>query len=137
VLGPDGRCYAWDDRANGYGRGEGIATIILKPLKQAIKDGDNIRAVVRETSVNQDGKTPTITSPSAEAQEATIRDCYRRAGLDPTQTPYVEAHMTGNSAFLRSMLHCLTHNQVRQLEIPSRQKPLATSSARVNQPPVQ
>jgi acyl transferase domain-containing protein len=60
VLSPDGRCYAWDDRANGYGRGEGIATIILKPLDQAIRDGDNV-PVVRETSVNQDGKTPTIT----------------------------------------------------------------------------
>jgi acyl transferase domain-containing protein len=97
VLSPDGRCYAWDDRANGYGRGEGIATITLKPLDQAVRDGDNVRAVVRETSVNQDGKTPTITSPSAQAQEATIRDCYLRAGLDPSQTPYVEAHMTGNA----------------------------------------
>jgi acyl transferase domain-containing protein len=87
-------------RSNGYGRGKGILTIISKPLEQAIKDGDNIRAVVRETSINQNDKTPTITSPSAQAQEATIHDCYRRVGLDPTQTPYMEAHMTRNLHFL-------------------------------------
>ncbi|KAK2770358.1 polyketide synthase [Colletotrichum kahawae] len=95
VLGADGRCFAWDSRANGYGRGEGIATLLLKPLRDALADGDPVHAVIRETAINQDGKTPTITSPSAEAQEELIRACYRRAGLDPSKTPYVEAHMTG------------------------------------------
>ncbi|KAK6223142.1 type I polyketide synthase [Colletotrichum tabaci] len=95
VLGADGRCFAWDSRANGYGRGEGIATLLLKPLRDAVADGDPIHAVIRETAINQDGKTPTITSPSSEAQEELIRACYRRAGLDPAKTPYVEAHMTG------------------------------------------
>ncbi|KAJ3942857.1 uncharacterized protein N0V96_007086 [Colletotrichum fioriniae] len=95
VLGADGRCFAWDSRANGYGRGEGIATLLLKPLRDALADGDSVQAVIRETAINQDGKTPTITSPSSEAQEELIRACYRRAGLDPSQTVYVEAHMTG------------------------------------------
>ncbi|OLN86703.1 Lovastatin diketide synthase LovF 7 [Colletotrichum chlorophyti] len=95
VLGADGRCFAWDSRANGYGRGEGIATLLLKPLGDAIADGDPVHAVIRETAVNQDGKTPTITLPSSEAQEKLIRACYQWAGLDPTQTSYVEAHMTG------------------------------------------
>ncbi|KAF4889745.1 Highly reducing polyketide synthase azaB [Colletotrichum fructicola] len=95
VLGADGRCFAWDSRANGYGRGEGIATLLLKPLRDALADGDPVHAVIRETAINQDGKTPTITSPSSEAQEDLIRACYRRAGLDPSKTPYVEAHMTG------------------------------------------
>lgn len=98
VLSTDGKCFSWDDRANGYGRGEGIATLILKPLEAAIRDGDNVRAVIRETAVNQDGKTSTITSPSTEAQEELIRACYHRAGLDPSQTPYVEAHMTGKES---------------------------------------
>lgn len=97
VLSPDGKCYAWDDRASGYGRGEGIATLVLKPLEDAIRDGDRVRAVIRDTALNQDGKTPTITSPSTAAQEELIRTCYRRAGLDPSQTPYVEAHMTGKA----------------------------------------
>ncbi|GJC80768.1 highly reducing polyketide synthase azaB [Colletotrichum liriopes] len=95
VLGADGRCYAWDSRANGYGRGDGIATLLLKSLRDALADGDPVHAVIRETAVNQDGKTPTITSPSSDAQEELIRACYQRAGLDPSKTPYVEAHMTG------------------------------------------
>lgn len=76
--------------------GEGVASIILKPLPAALRDGDRIHAVVRETGLNQDGKTPTITSPSMDAQETLIREVYRRAGLRPSvDTGYVEAHMTG------------------------------------------
>lgn len=95
LLGPDGKSYAFDSRANGYGRGEGVATIVVKRLTDALADGDPIRAVIRETFLNQDGKTETITSPSQEAQEALIRECYRRAGLDPCDTQYFEAHGTG------------------------------------------
>ncbi|KAK2755488.1 Type I Iterative PKS [Arachnomyces sp. PD_36] len=97
-IGPDGKSYAFDSRAQGYGRGEGIATLILKRLDDALRDGDPIRAVIRETGMNQDGKTPTITSPSGEAQEALMRACYDRAGLDPQETTYVEAHGTGTKA---------------------------------------
>jgi acyl transferase domain-containing protein len=64
-------------------------------LEDALRDGDPIRAVIRETALNQDGKTPTITSPSREAQEALIRTCYENAGLNPLNTTYVEAHGTG------------------------------------------
>ncbi|QKX60887.1 uncharacterized protein TRUGW13939_08033 [Talaromyces rugulosus] len=95
MLSPDGKSYSFDSRANGYGRGEGIATLILKPLEHALRDGDNIRGIIRETAVNQNGKTPTLTSPSIEAQMNLIKGCYARAGLDPDKTPYVEAHMTG------------------------------------------
>ncbi|KAK1566004.1 thiolase-like protein, partial [Colletotrichum navitas] len=72
-----------------------IATLLLKPLRDAISDGDRIHAAIRETAVNQDGRTPTITSPSSDAQVELIRACYSKAGLDPGKTPYVEAHMTG------------------------------------------
>lgn len=95
LISKDGRSYAFDSRANGYGRGEGSATIILKRLDDALRDGDPIRAIIRETGVNQDGKTETITTPSGEAQEALIRACYKKAGLDPSQTTYFEAHGTG------------------------------------------
>ncbi|KAK4163340.1 putative polyketide synthase [Cladorrhinum sp. PSN259] len=95
LLGKDGKSFAFDGRANGYGRGEGSATVILKRLDDAIRDGDPIRAIIRDTGVNQDGKTETITTPSGEAQEALIRSCYQRAGLDPAQTTYFEAHGTG------------------------------------------
>jgi acyl transferase domain-containing protein len=95
LISKDGKSYAFDSRANGYGRGEGSATVVLKRLEDALRDGDPIRAIIRESGINQDGKTETITTPSGEAQEALIRDCYRRAGLDPAQTTYFEAHGTG------------------------------------------
>lgn len=67
----------------------------MKPLAAALRDGDHVHAVLRETGVNQDGRTPTITSPSMQAQVKLIQDVYRRAGLDPADTGYIEAHMTG------------------------------------------
>ncbi len=97
-LSPDGRSYTYDSRANGYGRGEGVACVMLKPLAQALKDGDTIRAVIRNTGVNQDGKTPGITFPSSKAQAALIRRVYEQAGLNPRDTSYVEAHGTGTQA---------------------------------------
>lgn len=94
-LSKDGRCFSFDHRANGYGRGEGFGFVLLKPLGAAIRDGDCIRAVVRGTGANQDGRTPSITQPGAEAQRALIRDTYERAGLGYDQTEFVEAHGTG------------------------------------------
>ncbi|KAF3760416.1 hypothetical protein M406DRAFT_86125 [Cryphonectria parasitica EP155] len=95
TCGPDGKCYAFDHRAHGYGRGEGLATIIVKRLDDALADGDPICAVIREAGLNQDGKTATITSPDQEAQRRLIEACYQRAGLDPSETAVVEAHGTG------------------------------------------
>jgi acyl transferase domain-containing protein len=95
LLSAAGKSYAFDSRASGYGRGEGSATVVVKRLDDALRDGDPIRAVIRGTGVNQDGKTETITTPSQEAQEQLIRSCYRKAGLDPSQTAYFEAHGTG------------------------------------------
>jgi acyl transferase domain-containing protein len=87
--------YSFDSRANGYGRGEGVAAIVLKRLEDAVKSGDPIRAVIRDTHLNQDGKTETITSPSRHAQEQLIRECYEKADIDPSCTQYFEAHGTG------------------------------------------
>ncbi|KAJ5542947.1 hypothetical protein N7535_005370 [Penicillium sp. DV-2018c] len=97
LLGPQGRCFSFDARAEGYARGEGVGTVIAKPLSAAIRDGDTIRAIIRETGVNQDGRTPGITVPSADAQERLIREVYWRAGLDLEHTRFVEAHGTGTS----------------------------------------
>ncbi|QPG96188.1 t1pks [Epichloe festucae Fl1] len=97
-LSPDGKCFTFDSRANGYGRGEGIGVVIMKRLSDAIRDNDTIRAVIRGSSVNQDGRTTGITLPSKEAQVANIRSVYRNAGLDFDQTAYVECHGTGTQA---------------------------------------
>ncbi|KAF7544909.1 hypothetical protein G7Z17_g9590 [Cylindrodendrum hubeiense] len=97
-MTPDGKCFTFDSRANGYGRGEGIGVVILKRLSDAIRDNDNIRAIIRGTKVNQDGHTTGITLPSKEAQVANIRSVYESAGLDFNQTAYVECHGTGTQA---------------------------------------
>ncbi|KAG6354546.1 hypothetical protein INS49_004563 [Diaporthe citri] len=94
-LSPDGLCFSFDDRANGYSRGEGVLAVVIKPLADALTNGDVIRAVVRSTASNHDGRTPILTQPSSEAQEALIRDAYRKAGLSFERTRYVEAHGTG------------------------------------------
>lgn len=94
-LSPDSLCYSFDDRANGYSRGEGIGMVVLKRLSKAIADGNTIRAVVRGTSSNQDGRTPVISQPSSQAQAALIRKAYETAGLDFKSTQYFEAHGTG------------------------------------------
>ncbi|KAL8880106.1 MAG: hypothetical protein Q9198_002417 [Flavoplaca austrocitrina] len=85
-------------RGSGYGRGEGAASILIKPLKDAIAQGDPVRAVIRNTVLNQDGKTPGLTMPSREAQEALIREAYGQARLDPLDTHYIECHGTGTKA---------------------------------------
>ena len=94
-LSPDGRSYSFDHRANGYGRGEGYGFILLKPLAHALRDGDVIRGVVRATGVNQDGRTPSITQPSQDAQVELIQKTYENGGLDLANTDFVEAHGTG------------------------------------------
>ncbi|KAI1355427.1 putative polyketide synthase [Xylaria sp. FL0043] len=96
-LSPDGRCYSFDHRANGYARGEGIGVMILKRVPDAIRDGNTIRAIIRSTLSNEDGRTPGITQPSSRSQESLIRESYRRAGLSMEPTRYFEAHGTGTA----------------------------------------
>ncbi|CAO1603176.1 hypothetical protein XANCAGTX0491_006768 [Xanthoria calcicola] len=95
MVSPEGISHTFDDRANGYGRGDGIGALIVKRLSDAIRDGDTIRAVIRGTSVNADGKTPSITQPSSAAQAELINQTYEDAGLDQSETGYFECHGTG------------------------------------------
>ncbi|KAI4940246.1 Type I Iterative PKS [Alternaria arbusti] len=97
-LSPDSISHAFDDRANGYARGEGVGAIILKPLDLAIRDNDPIRAIIRGTAASSDGRTPGITMPSKDAQVDLIRSAYRAAGIDVSETGYFEAHGTGTAA---------------------------------------
>ncbi|KAI1367101.1 PKS-NRPS hybrid [Xylaria arbuscula] len=102
MLSPKGRSRMWDSEVDGYGRGEGVAAIVLKKLSQAIADGDHIECLIRETGTNQDGRTPGITMPSATAQETLIRATYAKAGLDlrkrSDRPQFFEAHGTGTPA---------------------------------------
>ncbi|MFI1050799.1 type I polyketide synthase, partial [Streptomyces griseoruber] len=95
ALSPDGRCYAFDARANGFVRGEGGGLVVLKPLDRALADGDPIRAVIRGSAVNNDGGGDTLTAPDPRAQEDVIRRALRNAGTAPHDIQYVELHGTG------------------------------------------
>lgn len=90
----EGRSFAFDNRANGYGRGEGCTGLVLKPLTSALRDGDPIRAVIRNSVLNQDGRTPGISVPSPEAQQEAMLKAYSQAHLE-LHADYVEAHGTG------------------------------------------
>ncbi|QGV80132.1 type I polyketide synthase [Streptomyces ficellus] len=95
AMSPDGRCYTFDERANGYVRGEGGGLVVLKPLSAALADGDTVLAVIRGSAVNNSGAAKTLTTPDRNAQEAVISAACRRAGVDPAQVGYVELHGTG------------------------------------------
>ncbi|KAH8651343.1 putative polyketide synthase [Xylariales sp. PMI_506] len=102
MLSPGGRSRMWDQDANGYARGEGVATVVLKTLSAALEDGDHIECIIRDVALNQDGATGGITMPSPTAQEALIRTTYAKAGLDlaklQDRPQYFEAHGTGTPA---------------------------------------
>ncbi|KAH6844804.1 hypothetical protein B0I37DRAFT_446777 [Chaetomium sp. MPI-CAGE-AT-0009] len=102
MLSPQGRSAMWDAGADGYGRGEGFVSVVMKRLSDAIKDGDHIDCIIRESATNQDGRTMGITMPSAHAQAELIRKAYANVGLDlrsPRDRPqFFEAHGTGTKA---------------------------------------
>src|SRR6185436_16810907 len=94
-LAGDGRCKAFDARADGFARGEGGGVVVLKPLSAALRDGDQIWCVIRGGAVNNDGASNGLTAPSPRAQVEVLADAYARAGIDPLRVHYVEAHGTG------------------------------------------
>ncbi|MFZ6008962.1 MAG: beta-ketoacyl synthase N-terminal-like domain-containing protein, partial [Bacteroidota bacterium] len=92
----DGRAKAFDEKADGTGGGEGGGFVLLKRLDRAIRDNDNIHAVIRATACNQDGRTSNgLTAPSPTAQTAVITKAWKKAGIDPRSIEYIEAHGTG------------------------------------------
>ncbi|MGW5638573.1 type I polyketide synthase, partial [Streptomyces sp. NPDC003832] len=95
ALSPDGRCYTFDARANGYVRGEGAGLVVLKPLARALADGDDIHCVIAGSATGNDGGGEGLTVPTPEGQRRVLTRAYRRAGIDPTHVQYVELHGTG------------------------------------------
>ncbi len=94
-LSPTSRSRAFDARADGYVRGEGAGVVVLKRLNDAIRDGDQLYAVIRGTAVTQDGRTTGITVPNGESQKLAMRRALARAGVPAPSIGYVEAHGTG------------------------------------------
>ncbi|ACB75246.1 type I polyketide synthase [Opitutus terrae] len=97
MLAPDGRCKTFDAAADGYARGEGCGMVVLKRLGDAQRDGDCILAVIRGSTVNQDGPSSGFTVPSGAAQRQLLRAALAAARLTPAEIDYVEAHGTGTA----------------------------------------
>ncbi|MEO3808343.1 SDR family NAD(P)-dependent oxidoreductase [Sphaerisporangium sp. B11E5] len=95
MLSADGACKTFDERADGYARGEGCGAVLLKPLAAALADGDQVLAVVKGSAVNHGGRGTSLTAPNPEAQADVLVGAYRRAGVDPGTISYIEAHGTG------------------------------------------
>ena len=96
-MAPDGRCKAFDARADGFGRGEGCGIVALKRLSDAIASGDRVIALIRGSAVNQDGRSTVLTAPNGVAQENLIREALSNAAVAPERVVYVEAHGTGTA----------------------------------------
>lgn len=95
MLAADGRCKTFDERADGYGRSEGCGVLVLKRLSDALKDGDQVLALVRGSAMAQDGESAGLTVPNGSAQEMVMRRALESAMLRPADVQYVEAHGTG------------------------------------------
>ena len=95
ALAADGRCKPFDAAADGITRGEGCGVVVLRRLVDAVRDGDNVLAVLRGTAVNQDGRSAGLMAPNPAAQEALLRDALRDARIEGSDLDYVETHGTG------------------------------------------
>src|SRR5712671_4779661 len=96
MVSPDGHCRAFDADAQGTVFGSGVGVVLLKRLDDAIRDGDQIYAVIRGFAVNNDGAGKVgYTAPSVEGQASVIAMAHEAAGVDPETIGYIEAHGTG------------------------------------------
>lgn len=95
AVSKSSKCHTFDAAADGYARADGVAALYIKSLRQAMTDKDPIRAIIRSTAINANGRTSGIAHPDPAGQEAVMRTAYTRSGLDPALTAYFECHGTG------------------------------------------
>jgi len=128
MLSADGRCKVFDAAGNGYVRAEGGAVLLLKPLEQAIADGDPIQAVILATGVNADGARKTgLTIPSREGQAELMRAVLAQSGLDAHDIDFIEAHGTGTAVG-----DPIETAAIGEVYGRSRKKPLPIGSVKAN-----
>lgn len=128
ALSPDGRCFPFDERANGFMRGEGGAFVLLKRLDLAVADGDHVYAVVRGWGVSSGGATSRMPDPSPTGQAAAVLSALKRAAVPFDGVDYVEAHGTGTRLGDPAELSGL-REVFRQT---GRSRPLAVGSVKAN-----
>ncbi|MGA3089271.1 MAG: SDR family NAD(P)-dependent oxidoreductase, partial [Terriglobales bacterium] len=96
-IASDGKCRSFGEGGDGYVPGEGVGAVLLKSLENALRDGDQIYAVIKSSTVNHGGKTNGYTVPNPNAQADLILDALKKGNIDPRTLSYVEAHGTGTS----------------------------------------
>lgn len=129
LLAPDGSCKTFDASADGYVRAEAITAIYIKPLSDALRDGNPVRAIIKGTSTNCDGRSVSLVTPNGDAQEALMRKAYSDAGLDPGDTAFVEVSKpsTDTDSANKHSVTALEH----PLAIPLKPLPWARSLVRM------
>jgi acyl transferase domain-containing protein len=90
IISPEGSCKTFDAKADGFARAEAINAVYIKRLDDAIRDNNPIRAVIRNTGTNSDGRSQGLMAPNGKSQEALMRRVYSEAGLNPRDTAFVE-----------------------------------------------
>ncbi|UCH95826.1 MAG: aminotransferase class III-fold pyridoxal phosphate-dependent enzyme, partial [Candidatus Aminicenantes bacterium] len=95
VLSKDGTCKTFDEKADGFGRGEGCGVVVLKRLTEARKDNDNILAIIKGSAVNQDGASAGFTAPNGIAQQEVIYKALENSDVSPGSVDYIETHGAG------------------------------------------
>ncbi|MGW3424295.1 type I polyketide synthase [Streptomyces phaeochromogenes] len=128
LAAPDGRCKPFSAGADGIGRGEGVGAVVLRRLADALADGDPVYAVIRGTAVNQDGRSNGITAPSRWSQQEVMATACRRAGADPHEVSFLEAHGTGTALGDMIETRALGHLHADR----PRPRPLALGSVKGN-----
>lgn len=98
ALSVHGRSFSYDDKASGFGRGEGAACLLIKPLDAAVKAGDPIHAVIRNTACNHGGRSEGITMPNGVAHRELLRSVHAAVGLDPAETGVIEVRDSFHTA---------------------------------------
>ena len=127
LSAPDGRCKPFSSEADGIGRGEGVGTVVLRRLEDAIADGQRVYAVIRGTAVNQDGRSNGLTAPNRWAQQEVLAAAYRRAGVEPSEVTFTEGHGTGTALGDMMEVRALGHHHAGRSG-----KPMALGSVKGN-----
>ncbi len=130
ILSPSGQCHTFDSKADGYARSEGCGLVLVKRLSRAIKDKDNILAVILSSSANQNGFSNGLIAPSKSAQISVIKSAIRKAKIKPHEIDYIEAH--GSGTVLGDMIELESLNNVFSEDAELRKDKLVVGSAKTN-----
>ncbi|ODM98078.1 Phenolphthiocerol synthesis polyketide synthase type I Pks15/1 [Orchesella cincta] len=128
VVSPDGRCKTFDEKADGFGRAEGVATLVLKRYSDAVKSGDNILALIRGCGISQEGTSRSFGTPTKEGQEIAMEAALQDAGVCPLDVSYVEAHGTGTVIGDTTEMAAIASLYCKE----EREKPLLIASGKTN-----